>query len=79
MSSGEKAWPSEVFRPVFQYVRSKYPKLTLRRTAKITKAILAAQEALDYAKSRNRQEEMPNVPLESGSVDELRQRTPWLF
>ena len=79
MSSDEKAWPSEVFRPVFQYVRSKYPKLTLRRTAKITKAILAAQEALAYAKSRNRQEEMSDVPLESGSVDELRQRTPWLF
>ena len=79
MSSGEKAWPSEVFRPVFQYVRSKYPKLTLRRTAKITKAILSAQEALTYAKSRNRQEEMFDVPLESGSVDELRQRTPWLF
>lgn len=79
MSSGEKAWPSEVFRPVFQYVRSKYPKLTLRRTAKITKAILAAQEAFTYSKSRNRQEEMSNVPLESGSVDELRKRTPWLF
>lgn len=57
MPSGEKAWPSEVFRPVFQYAQSKYPKLTARRTAKITKAILAAQEALVYAKSRNRQEE----------------------
>lgn len=79
MPSGEKAWPSEVFRPVFQYVRSKYPKLTLRRTAKITKAILAAQEALVYAKSRNRREEIPYVPLESDTSDELRQRTPWLF
>lgn len=79
MPSGEKAWPSEVFRPVFQYAQSKYPKLTARRTAKITKAILAAQEALDYAKSRNRQEEIPYVPLESDASDELRQRTPWLF
>lgn len=79
MSSGEKAWPSEVFRPVFQYVRSKYPKLTLRRTAKITKAILAAQEALTYAKSRNRQEEMSDVPLESDAADELRQVPRWLF
>ena len=71
MYSEGKAWPSEVFRPVFQYVQSKCPKLTARRTAKITKAILAAQEALDYAKSRNRQEvqdgqteqvEYPNHP-----------------
>lgn len=79
MSSDEKAWPSEVFRPVFQYVQSKYPKLTARRAAKIAKAILAAQEALAYTKSRNRQEEMPDVPLESGSADELRQRNRWLF
>lgn len=79
MYSEGKAWPSEVFRPVFQYVRSKYPKLTLRRTAKITKAILAAQEALAYAKSRNRQEEMSDVPLESDAADELRQVPRWLF
>lgn len=79
MSSDEKAWPSEVFRPVFQYVRSKYPKLTLRRTAKITKAILAAQEALAYTKSINRREEMSDVPLESDAVDELRQVPHWLF
>ena len=79
MPSGEKAWPSEVFRPVFQYAQSKYPKLTARRTAKITKAILAAQEALAYAKSRNRREEIPYVPLESDASDELRQRTSWLF
>ena len=79
MSSNEKAWPGEVFRPVFQYVRSKYPKLTLRRTAKITKAILAAQEALVYAKSRNRREEIPYVPLESDAADELRQVPHWLF
>lgn len=79
MSSDEKAWPSEVFRPVFQYVRSKYPKLTLRRTAKITKAILAAQEALAYTKSRNRREEMSDVSLESDAVDELRQVPHWLF
>lgn len=79
MSSDEKAWPSEVFRPVFQYVRSKHPKLTLRRTAKITKAILAAQEALAYTKPRNRREEMSDVPLESDAVDELRQVPHWLF
>lgn len=74
-----KAWPSEVFRPVFQYVRSKYPKLTARRTSKITKAILAAQEALVYSMSRNRQEEIPDVPLEGDAADELRQVPHWLF
>lgn len=79
MLNNDKSWPSEVFRPVFQYVKSKYPKLTARRTAKITKAILAAQEALAYAKSRNRQEEMSDVPLESDAADELRQVPRWLF
>lgn len=79
MDNNEKKWPSEVFRPVFQYVRSKYPKLTLRRTAKITKAILAAQEALAYTKSRNRREEMSDVPLESDAVNELRKVPHRLF
>lgn len=79
MVDDRKAWPSEVFRPVFQYVQSKYPKLTARRTAKITKAILAAQEALTYTKSRNRREEMSDIPLESDAADELRQVPHWLF
>ena len=79
MSSDEKAWPSEVFRLVFQYVQSRYPKLTARRTAKIAKAILAAQEALAYAMSRNRQEEMSDVPVESEAADELRRVHHWLF
>lgn len=78
MPSGEKAWPSEVFRPVFQYAQSKYPKLTARRTAKITKAILAAQEALDYAKSRNRQE------VQDGQTEQVEypnhpERRRWVF
>ena len=51
-----KSWPSEVFRPVFSYIRDRYPKMTARRAARITKGVLAAREALDFTMSRNRQE-----------------------
>lgn len=79
MLNSDKSWPSEVFRPVFSYIRACCPKLTARRTARITKGVLAARAALDFAMSRNRREEMPDVPLESDSCVEQRQRTPWLF
>lgn len=78
MVDNGKAWPSEVFRPVFQYVQSKYPKLTARRTAKITKAILAAQEALAYTKSKNKQE------VQDGQTEQVEypnhpERRSWVF
>ena len=75
----DRKWPREVFRPVFQYVREQYPRITPRRAAKITKGILAALAALSFSKSRNRREEMPDVPLESDAADELRQVPYWLF
>lgn len=79
MINDKKQWPSEVFRPVFSYIRAVCPKITARRAARITKGVLAARAALDFSMSRNRREEMPDVPLESDSGVEQRQRTPRLF
>lgn len=79
MINDKKQWPSEVFRPVFSYIRVCCPKLTARRTARITKGVLAARAALDFTLSRNRREEMPDVSLESDTADEQWQIPHWLF
>lgn len=57
MADNRISWPSEVFRPVFFHIRDLYPRITARRAAKITKGVLAAQEALRFSMSRNTREE----------------------
>lgn len=56
MINDKKQWPSEVFRPVFSYIRASRHKITARRAAKITKGVLAARAALDFSMSRNKGE-----------------------
>lgn len=76
MINDKKQWPSEVFRPAFSYIRACCPKLTARRTARITKGVLAARAALDFAMSRNRREEnhAENEPVENPHNPERRGR-----
>ena len=76
MLNSDKSWPSEVFRPVFSYIRACCPKITARRAARITKGVLAAQAALDFTMSRNRREEnhAENEPVENPHNPERRVR-----
>ena len=53
MDNSKKKWPTEVFLPAFKRVEQRFEwrKITSRRIAKITKGVLAAQAALEYALS----------------------------
>lgn len=53
MDNSKKKWPTEVFLPAFLRIQKKHPKLTSRRIAKMTKGVLAAQEALEYSLSEH--------------------------
>lgn len=69
----EKRWPSEVFLPALQYVKSVCSRrLSYRRAAKIAKGVLAVREALNFSMSRNKRKDVPYVSLENCPDNEQR-------